>query len=327
MTATLSSPIYQGQTVVVSYDSRLPAATPSGTPPATSWPPSPPARTACRRWSTIPRSWRRRRTSPATAGDAQVTLNWDVPASKLGVTHHDYRFKTDGSYEDWDRDREQRAGRGQRGQLHGAEPHQRHGLHLPAPPRTAIPRDRGGVERGDADRRHCADAQQCGGRGRRRHYHRTHFQRGFAPITGDSANCDCQRLHGKVDGVERNIVSIVGNTGSRMTATLSSPIYQGQTVVVSYDKSVAGSDAIGDAAGNELASFTTGEAGAGGGSTVVGPAGRRIRGRDAPRVAEDFEQRPGRGGDRGTSPTTRPTPSSSARRTPTATARRRPRSR
>ena len=31
-----------------------------------------------------------------------MTLNWDVPASKLGVTHHDYRFKTDGSYEDWE---------------------------------------------------------------------------------------------------------------------------------------------------------------------------------------------------------------------------------
>ena len=38
----------------------------------------------------------------ATAGNAQVTLNWDVPATKLGVTHHDYRFKTDGSYEDWE---------------------------------------------------------------------------------------------------------------------------------------------------------------------------------------------------------------------------------
>ena len=37
----------------------------------------------------------------ATPGDGQVTLNWDVPGSHLGVTHHDYRFKTTGSYGDW----------------------------------------------------------------------------------------------------------------------------------------------------------------------------------------------------------------------------------
>ena len=34
----------------------------------------------------------------ATAADAQVTLAWDAPASDSGVTRHDYRFKTDGSY-------------------------------------------------------------------------------------------------------------------------------------------------------------------------------------------------------------------------------------
>ena len=37
----------------------------------------------------------------ATPGDGQVTLSWDVSATKLGVTHHDYRFKTDGSYGNW----------------------------------------------------------------------------------------------------------------------------------------------------------------------------------------------------------------------------------
>ena len=35
------------------------------------------------------------------AGDAQVTLSWDEPASDSGVTHHDYRFRTDGDYEGW----------------------------------------------------------------------------------------------------------------------------------------------------------------------------------------------------------------------------------
>ena len=38
------------------------------------------------------------------AGDAQVKLAWDAPASDSGVTRHDYCFKTDGGYpEDWTR--------------------------------------------------------------------------------------------------------------------------------------------------------------------------------------------------------------------------------
>ena len=34
----------------------------------------------------------------ATAGDAQVDLAWDAPASDSGVTRHEFRYKTDGSY-------------------------------------------------------------------------------------------------------------------------------------------------------------------------------------------------------------------------------------
>ena len=37
----------------------------------------------------------------ATAGDARVMLAWDAPASGSGVTHHEFRFKTDGSYGNW----------------------------------------------------------------------------------------------------------------------------------------------------------------------------------------------------------------------------------
>ena len=37
----------------------------------------------------------------AEAGDGEVTLSWDPPGSGSDVTHHDYRFKTDGSYGDW----------------------------------------------------------------------------------------------------------------------------------------------------------------------------------------------------------------------------------
>ena len=65
----------------------------------------------------------------------------------------------------------------------------------------------------------------------------------------------------KVDGVERQISNIVANVPSRFGITMSSAIYQGQTVVVSYDKSVAGTNAIADSDGDEVASFTTGVAG------------------------------------------------------------------
>ena len=41
-----------------------------------------------------------------------------------------------------------------------------------------------------------------------------------------------------------------------MFIDLSSAIYQGQTVTISYDQSAAGSDALADADGNKLASFT-----------------------------------------------------------------------
>ena len=37
----------------------------------------------------------------ATAGDARVMLAWDAPAPDSGVTHHEFRFKTDGSYGNW----------------------------------------------------------------------------------------------------------------------------------------------------------------------------------------------------------------------------------
>ena len=198
MTATLSSPIYQGQTVVVSYDQSVAGSDAIGDAAGNelaSFTTGEDGVPAVVNNSTVvapPQNFR------ATAGDAQVTLNWDVPASKLGVTHHDYRFKTDGSYEDWEEIANSGPGEDNEGSFTVPNLTNNTRLHLPAPRGEPRYREhRGGVERGDADRRHCADAQQCGGRGRRRHYHRTHFQRGFAPITGDSANCDCQRLHGQ----------------------------------------------------------------------------------------------------------------------------------
>ena len=69
----------------------------------------------------------------ATAGDALVDLAWDPPASDSGITRHEFRYKTDGSYlRNLDRDCGQRGRRGQRGRVHGDGADQRHGLHVRA---------------------------------------------------------------------------------------------------------------------------------------------------------------------------------------------------
>ena len=68
-----------------------------------------------------------------------------------------------------------------------------------------------------------------------------------------------------VDGVEQEISRIVRGFGAgganRLLVYPSSKIYSGLTVVVSYDQSEAGTDAIADPAGNEVADFTTGSGG------------------------------------------------------------------
>ena len=96
-----SSSIYQGQTVVVSYDKSVAgsnAIADDADNEVASFTTGEDGVPAVRNSSSAvapPQNF------TASAGDRQVTLNWDVPASHLGVTHHDYRFKTDGSYGDW----------------------------------------------------------------------------------------------------------------------------------------------------------------------------------------------------------------------------------
>ena len=63
------------------------------------------------------------------------------------------------------------------------------------------------------------------------------------------------------DDVELEVGSVLLGLLEDLVIVLSTPIYPGQTVVVSYNQSVAGGDALADAAGNEVASFTTGRGG------------------------------------------------------------------
>ena len=97
--------IYQGQTVVVSYDKSVAGAdaiADSDGYEVASFTTGQDGVPAVVNSSTV--------TSPslptptnftAVAGDAQVTLAWDAPASDSGVTRHEYRFKSDGSYSAW----------------------------------------------------------------------------------------------------------------------------------------------------------------------------------------------------------------------------------
>ena len=64
-----------------------------------------------------------------------------------------------------------------------------------------------------------------------------------------------------VDGVESEVESVVASLENTLVISLSPKIYQGQPVTVSYDQSDAGTDALADSDGNEVASFTTGEDG------------------------------------------------------------------
>ena len=92
-----SAKIYQGQTVTVSYD-ELAAGTDAiadsdGTKLASF------TDFAVTNNSTQARPPPAAPTNlTATAGDAQVALSWDAPASDSGVTRHEYRYKTDGGY-------------------------------------------------------------------------------------------------------------------------------------------------------------------------------------------------------------------------------------
>ena len=68
----------------------------------------------------------------ATAGDAQVMLSWDAPATGSGVTKHQYRQKTTGGYPaTWtDIPNSAENGANEAGHNGDGEHRQRHGLHL-----------------------------------------------------------------------------------------------------------------------------------------------------------------------------------------------------
>ena len=84
------------------------------------------------------------------------------------------------------------------------------------------------------------------------------------PLTvGEALSAAAQGAFSRtVNGVAQNIADIRRDFLTAYSLVVyHSKIYSGQTVVVSYDQSAAGADAIADAAGNEVADFTTGSGG------------------------------------------------------------------
>ena len=92
------------------------------------------------------------------------------------------------------------------------------------------------------------------------------FNEGLDLTAGELSTTVAGAFSLTVDGGGQEIDSVsragFGAAGSNLLYVYpSSTIYSGQTVVVSYDKSEAGTDAIADGAGNEVADFATGSGG------------------------------------------------------------------
>ena len=97
---TPASVIYQGQTVVVSYDKSKAdqlAIADLANNKLESFTTGSGGVDAVANFSTV-LSVSAPTNFTAGVGNAQVTLSWDAPASGSGITRHDYRFKTTGGY-------------------------------------------------------------------------------------------------------------------------------------------------------------------------------------------------------------------------------------
>ena len=200
----------------------------------------------------------------ATEGNKRVILAWDPPAATAPVTKHQYHYKTTGEYPanwtdipDSGPGGANEAGHTVTGLTNGTA----YTFQLRAANRdtesTAV--ESSAVTPADTTPPTLSSAEVP------------------AVLDGSGLNLDfSENLHGlptnlpasieaaftvTADGVELAFGMRSVNKVLQFLFPSGTQIYQGQTVVVSYDQSVAGSDAIEDAVGNEVASFTTGEDG------------------------------------------------------------------
>ena len=265
---TLSTAIYKDQGVVVSYDSAAAGAdaiedtdgnafqsftsgedgVPAAVNNSTQTFPTPSAPT----------------NFTADPGDKRVILAWDPPAATDPVTRHEYRYKTTGDYPDtWtDIPDSGPGGANQAGHtVTGLTNGTAYTFQLRAANRQnqSTAATAAAVTPADTNPPTLSSATVP------------------ALLEGSGLNLNfSENLHGlptnvpasiraaftvTADGVELGFNMRSSNETLQFLFPSETVIYQGQTVVVSYDKSATGSDAIADAAGNEVASFTTGEDG------------------------------------------------------------------
>ena len=262
LNVTLSTPIYQGQAVVVSYDSAaagtnaladnagnkfqsfttgedgVPAATNNSTVtfPAPSTPTS----------------------FSVTAGDKRVGLAWDAPAATDPITRHEFRYKTDGDYPDgWTEIADSAPGGANEatftvtGLTNGtAYTFQLRAANTDNQSDAATSAE---VTPVDTTPPTLSSATVCGSGD----CIRLDFSENLDVSAGPLPTAAQNAFTFKVDGADHAFEVVYLLTGPNiLDADFSSTIYQGQTVTVSYDQSAAGTDAVADSAGNKVASFT-----------------------------------------------------------------------
>ena len=199
----------------------------------------------------------------ADPGDKRAILAWTAPAATAPITKHQYRFKTTGEYDDDDWTDIPDSGPGGDNEdgytVTGLTNGRAHTFQLRAANRdtesTAV--ESSAVTPADVTAPTLSSAEVRSD-GTTLHLEFSELLQGV-PLIVPTEIVDAFAV--TVDGIEVGIENAVSSRKSLVIVTVSSTIYQGQTVVVSYDKTVAGSNAIEDAADNEVASFITGEDG------------------------------------------------------------------
>ncbi len=215
----------------------------------------------------------------AGAGVGEVALSWDAYAPGLQFRRHQYRDKTDGNYAEWTDisnsglnhslggDGSNLTGYTVTG-LVGGQVHTFQVRTYNSSSSASDPSDEAtATPRSAADTDTTAPTLISASVVRSGTTVFLYFSENFNLPQDEDLSATAQDAFSlTVDGMQQEIEGIkwLGTLGnSRLIASLpsSSTIYSGQTVVVSYDQSAAGTDAIADLAGNKVADFTTGSGG------------------------------------------------------------------
>ena len=200
----------------------------------------------------------------ATEGNKRVILAWDPPAATAPVTKHQYRHKTTGDYDDADWTDIPDSGPGGANEDGFTVTGLTNGTAYTFQLRAANRQNQGAAAESAAvtpadttpPTLSSVEVLAADGNVRLTFSENLHGVPRIVPASIVAA------FTVTVDAVELEISTMAsGNNRLVIVIPTGTQIYQGQTVVVSYDKSVAGSDAIADAAGNEVEDFTTGEGG------------------------------------------------------------------